>query len=73
MSSDSMADFLLLLDLQKQLRRIEYNRLPLANFQPLRFEVNMAVEKAIAASKEQRAKDAGITSPPGDIRQEEEG
>ncbi len=68
--SDSMADFLLLLDLQKQLQRIEYNRLPLANFQPLRFEVNMAVEKAIAASRERRAKDTSITSPPDDTIQE---
>ncbi len=67
---DALYEFGVLLDLQKELRRIEYNRLPLANFQPLRFEVNMAVEKAIAASRERRAKDTSITSPPDDTIQE---
>ncbi|KKM23675.1 hypothetical protein LCGC14_1612820 [marine sediment metagenome] len=67
---DALYEFGVLLDLQKALRRIEYNRLPLANFQPLRFEVNMAVEKANAASRERRAKGTSITSPPNDTRQE---
>ena len=70
MMEDALYEFGVLLDLQKALRRIEYNRLPLANFQPLRFEVNMAVEKAIATSRQQRAKDTGISSPPDDTRQE---
>lgn len=50
MTKLSIGDFMVLLDLQKTLRRMDFDRLPLKNLVKLRMEVNGLVERTIQSN-----------------------